>query len=554
MERNMRRLVMVLMFAAMFEQCHAADETKIGEGKGDESRPNVIFILADDLGYGDVKAFGEERCRIETPHFDRLAEEGVRFTDAHAVGSVCIPSRIGIMTGRYPWRFARPRTNGPWGFVNPQLPEGCFTLGTMLQESGYRTGYVGKWHLGTLMTTRDGANQNETNVDYEAPIQIGPPQFGFDDSFILPGSLDMYPYVFVRNNEWVGQVTAQKGWSAFNRVGPAAEDFEDTKVLDTFCDEAERFIAENAAGSREGNPFFLYLALTSPHTPLSVTPEFEGRSPIGLYGDFVMETDACVGRVLAALEEYGLDDDTLVIATSDHGAAPYAGRRREATAGQLIELEDEGHYSRGIYRGYKFSIYEGGLRIPLVARWPGVTPSGATCDDLVGLNDLSATVAEIVGYDLAANESPDSISFLPLLQEPSESSGRDSHITQSTRAMAIRSGDWKLALCPGSGCPGGWGNAPANETAWREVLEAYGKTPASRAELGQAPFVQLFNLDEDPGEAINLAAEHPEKVREMIAQFQSQVDAGRSRPGPEIPNDIPQTNRLWSGVPKFVWE
>ena len=228
------------------------------------ARPNIVYMMADDLGIGDVKCYGGDRCQIETPALDSLARDGMMFTDAHAAASVCVPPRMGIMTGRYAWRFQSPRESGPWGFLNPRIPTDHFTVGKMLQKLGYRTGYIGKWHLGTLMQTRDGKNQGLTNVDHDRPLRIGPGDYGFDYSFILPGSLDMYPYVFARNGRFVGNVTAQKGWSAFNRVGPAEEDFEDYKVLDTFAGEAEEFIARQATEAGSGDkPFFLYFALTA---------------------------------------------------------------------------------------------------------------------------------------------------------------------------------------------------------------------------------------------------------------------------------------------------
>ncbi len=273
----------------------------LGASRAYANNPNIVYVMADDLGIGDIACYGGDRCQTSTPAFDSLARDGMMFTDAHSVASVCVPSRIAIMTGRYAWRFAKPSRSGPWGFLNPQLPAGAFTLGTMLKRAGYRTGYVGKWHLGTLMHTNDGGNQGVDNVDYERPLKVGPNDFGFDYSFILPGSLDMYPYVFVRNGHFQGEVTAQKGWSAFNRVGPAAKHFEDYKVLDAFATEAEAFLDRNAELARNGKPFFLYVALTSPHTPTSPSPAFEGTSKLGLYGDFVEETDATLGRVLAAL-------------------------------------------------------------------------------------------------------------------------------------------------------------------------------------------------------------------------------------------------------------
>ncbi len=519
----------------------------------EQPKPNVVFILADDLGYGDVKCFGGDRCQIDTPYFDRLAREGMRFTDAHSIGSVCVPSRVGIMTGRYAWRFGGSGPGGPWGFLGTRLPVGQHTVATMLKSAGYRTGYVGKWHLGTLMQTNDGKNQGLTNVDYSKPLKIGPPQYGFDDSFILPGSLDMYPYAYVRNNRWVGDVTAQKGWSAFNRIGPAAEDFEDYEVLDTFCDEAERFVAQSADAPDGGQPFFLYLALTSPHTPLSPSADFEGKSRMGIYGDFVMETDHCVGRILAALEQNGVDKNTLVIATSDHGAAPYAGRNRKATDGQLKELEKEGHYASGIFRGYKFSAYEGGFRVPFVARWPDVVRAGATCDRLVGLHDLTATLADISGCELADDQAPDSISMLPLLRETKSAPPRRSMIFQATRGMAIRSGDWKLLFCPGAGCDDRWLISDGHETAWKKALAACGKKLRSRQELLQPAFVQLFNLANDPSETTDLAAQQVDRVREMHDLYYQQVNTGRSTPGPTLTNDR-DTIRAFPAVPPFVWE
>ena len=517
-----------------------------------EGKPNVVFILADDMGYGDVKSFGRERCQIATPHLDRLGSQGMRFTDAHANASVCVPTRVAVMTGRYPWRLGPPARGGPWGFLGARLKPGCFTLASMMKQAGYRTSYVGKWHLGTLMQTKDGKTQDIDNVDYTKPLKIGPPQYGFDDSFILPGSLDMYPYAFVRNNRWLGPVTARKGWSAFNRLGPAADSFKDTKVLDTFATEAERFIRTNAAGAKAGKPFFLYVALTAPHTPLSPSTAFDRKSRIGPYGDFVMETDHCVGRITAALRAAGLDNNTLVIATSDQGPAPYAGRKRQATFNQLKELEKDGHYSSGIYRGYKFAIYEGAFRVPYIVRWPGVVKPAGRCDRLVALHDLPATLAEIVGCKLKSDQAPDSISLLTLFRDPQAKPPRTSMILQSTRAMAIRSGNWKLALCPGSGCPGQWGNTPKLQDAWKKAIEAYGRKVKKHEDLLAAPFVQLFDLVKDPGETANLAAKHPDKVAELAALLKKQIADGRSTPGPRIKNDR-RNIKLFPAVPAFAW-
>ena len=500
--------------------------------------PNIVYVMADDLGIGDVACYGGHRCQTSTPAFDSLARDGMMFTDAHSVASVCVPSRIAIMTGRYAWRFKRPSENGPWGFLNPQLPDGTFTLATMLKRVGYRTGYVGKWHLGTLMRTKDGLNQGLENVDYDRPLEVGPNDYGFDYSFILPGSLDMYPYVFARNGHFQGRVTARKGWSAFNRVGPAAEDFEDYKVLDTFATEAEAFVERNAEQALDGKPFFLYVALTSPHTPTSPSPEFEGTSKLGLYGDFVEETDATLGRVLAALDKHGLAETTLVIATSDHGAAPYAGNIRKATPNLIRKLEPLGHYASGIYRGYKFTVYEGGLRVPFLVRWPGTVEPGSKCHGLVGLNDMAATLAELADIELEPDEAPDSISILPLLKSASLPSPRASLVMQSPLAFAIRHQQWKLALTPGSGARGLWGTLPVPEQAWGDALRTFGSQP-SISDLRKAPFVQLYDLDADVREEKNLAADRPEIAAQLAELLDKTIKDGRSTPGRALENDVP---------------
>ncbi len=498
--------------------------------------PNIVFILADDLGIGDVNCYGGDRCLIDTPNIDALAASGLRFTDAHVNASICGPTRRALMTGRYNWRFGRYVKGGPWGFVGPRPNTENFTLGKLLKRAGYHTGYVGKWHLGTIMTTTDGKNQGPENVDYSQPLLYGPKQFGFDESFILPGSLDMYPYAYARNHVWQGEVTAQKGWSAFNRVGPAAEDFEDHEVLETFYREAESYLDQRSAN----DPFFLFLSLTAPHTPTSPGEKWQGKSELGVYGDFVMEVDHAVERVMNALKAKGLDENTLILFASDHGPAPYSGNTLKATPGQIQRLEEVGHYPSGPYRGYKFSFYEGGLRVPFIAHWPGVIPKGTTCDSLVGLCDLMATFADLTDQELGGNEAPDSISFAPLLRDPNGKATRTNLVMESTMHFAIREGDWKLCLSPASGITAlsenGVGNDPLPEEAWRKALKRFGGKPTD-ADLLQTPFVQLYNLASDPGETNDLADAHPDRVVQLVALLQEQVKNGRSTPGPKLEND-----------------
>lgn len=336
-------------------------------------------------------------------------------------------------------------------------------------------------------------------------------------------------------------MTAQKGWSAFNRVGPAAEDFEDYKVLDTFAGEAESFIARNARNARDGTPFFLYVALTSPHTPTSPSPEFEGTSALGLYGDFVEETDATMGRVLEALEANGLAENTLVIATSDHGAAPYAGNVRKATPNLIRELEDLGHYSSGIYRGYKFTVFEGGLRVPFAVRWPGTIEPGSRCDRLVGLNDMAATIADVAGVALEPDEAPDSFSLLPLFRDPEAAAPDRALVMQSPLAYAVRHRQWKLALTPGSGSRGMWGTRPVPSEAWGAALDGFGSTPTEE-DLRTAPFVQLYDLETDVGETKDLAAIRTDVVEQLNGELNEIVRRGRSTRGTELENDVPSVD------------
>jgi arylsulfatase A len=510
-------------------------------------RPNIVFILADDLGYGDIKAFGGDKCNIDTPHFDRLCAEGMKFTNAHVTDSVCVPSRTSIMTGRYAFRFGKAEQGGPWGFTGLRFPPTQHTLGHMFQAGGYATGYVGKWHLGTRMTTRDGKVQGPKNTDFTKPIQIGTSDYGFEDCFFLPGSLDMFPYAYIRGKEWQGSVTAQKGWSAFNRVGPAAEDFVDTEVLSTFCNEAGSFIKARAGKDK---PFFLYVALTAPHTPTAPEAGFQGKSRIGIYGDFVMNTDACIGRIRDHLRAAGAEKNTVIMVSSDHGPGHYSGPKHKATANQMREMEKDGHYCTGPWRGYKFSAFEGGLRVPFVAVWPDMIKPGSKTGALIGLNDLMATWADIADIELSEKQAPDSVSFLTVLKDSAKSS-RDTLVTRGTRSDAFRNGDWKLIVGPGSGSSGSFYSEPKSEDAWKTAIAAFGRSPMNHKELENPIFVQLFNLKNDPGETTDLSVENLDRFKKMLADYQKIIRDGRSTPGPRLSND---RDVKAFRPPAFVWK
>jgi arylsulfatase A-like enzyme len=456
---------------------------------------------------------------------------------------------MAMMTGRYAWRYAVPdaATDGPWGYLTPRLEPGTPTLATVLQRAGYRSGYIGKWHLGTLMSTKDSKPQGPGNVDYQTPLRVGPGEYGFDFSFILPGSLDMYPYAFIRDGAWVGPVNATKAFSGFQRSGPAAADFEDHLVLDTLTKEAEAFLTEAGAAEKK-EPFFLYVGLTSPHSPISPSQAFRGKSSLGPYGDLVMETDACLGRILDALDRTGLAKGTIVVATSDHGPAAYAGNEPEAP-GQYKKLQAAGHFSNGEYRGFKFDIYEGAHRVPFLVRWPGKAPSGGVCPRVVGLVDLMATFAGAAKARMVDGEGADSVSFLTLLENPTAEAPRRNLVVTSDTAFSIRRGALKLILGPGCGASSQWGNEPGDDAAWQAAVAAFGHPP-TLSELGLPQFVQLYNLTKDPKETKNLAQDQPDDVSTLLEQIDTVVASGRTTPGDWLENDRPVN--YFEKIPPFV--
>jgi len=482
-------------------------------------RPNIVVVLCDDLGYGDVQANFPQGL-IRTPHMDRLAREGVRFTDAYSPSGLCTPTRYGLMTGRYAWRTRLQ--SGVVGGLSPRLiEEGRPTVASFLQARGYRTAVIGKWHLGLNWERLPGKAITELgvetpdqvwNVDYSRPFGGGPTTLGFDRFFGISASLDMVPYTYLENDRVVALPTEERTWPmhpgyVFDcRLGPAAPGFEVADVLPELTRQAERFIEDE---SRRGGPFFLYLPLPSPHTPLAPTAEWKGRSGLNLYADFVMQTDALVGDVLRALADHGIADQTLVIFTADNGCSPQAGTG---------DLEAKGHFASARLRGYKADIWEGGHRVPFIARWPGRVPAGRTSAQLICHTDLLATLAEMVGERLPEDTGEDSVSILPALLGRDRAPLREAVVHHSINgAFAIRQAEWKLAFSPGSG---GWGKP--------------GDTEARQSGL---PELQLYDLANDLAETRNLQAEKPEVVARLTALLDSYVNRGRSTPGASRQND-----------------
>ncbi len=475
-------------------------------------RPNIVFILADDQGFGDVSALNPE-SKIPTPNIDRIANEGMIFADGHSSSSVCTPTRYSVLTGRYHWR-THLQKGVLGGFSKPLISPGRLTVASLLKDQGYRTACIGKWHLGWDWPLKEGGTANDNgdfsggfkggwDVDYAGEIQNGPNDLGFDYFFGISASLDMPPYVFVRDRIPTEIATVEK---AFQRKGPAGKNFEAVDVLPRITEETVKFINENA---KTDEPFFVYFPLNAPHTPIVPTSEWEGKSGINKYGDFTMQVDWTVGQVLEALEDNDISDNTLVIFTTDNGCSP---------AANIGELEKAGHDQNYIYRGHKADIYEGGHRVPFVARWPAKVKPGSRTDHLVGQIDFLATAAEITGATIPENGGEDSVSFLSVLLGETTEPIRESIVSQSIGGQfAIRDGNWKLCLCPGSG---GWSNPRPG-----------------RVDLSIFPPIQLYNLADDPGEENNLQAEHPERVEKMKKMLRKIVDAGRSTPGSELEND-----------------
>ena len=514
-----RRTPLVLAAAALVLAIGSAREGVSDDSPG---APNIVLILADDLGYADVQCYGG---KIPTPHIDRLAAHGMRFTDAHTSSSVCSPTRYGLLTGRYNWRSKLKR--GVLGGLSPRLIEpGRMTVASLLQGQGYRTACFGKWHLGMDWAVKPGTEVSELNiepraqvfnVDYAQPIANGPNSVGFAEYFGIAASLDMVPYTFIENERVTALPTEDRDFLMMlgreqggkTRTGPAAPGFEAADVLPTLARKSCEFIDRCAADAQAGKPFFLYLPLASPHTPILPTVPWQGQSGMNPYADFVMQTDDAIGQVLATLDRRQLAANTLVFLTSDNGCSPQA---------KFEELEAFGHHPSGPLRGHKADIFEGGHRVPFVVRWPGHVAAGAESRQLVCLVDVLATVAEVLGVALPDEAGEDSISFLPALR--GVAGGRDHLVSHSINgSFAIRRGPWKLALCPDSG---GW-SAPR---------------PGNKQTAG-LPRVQLYNLADDLGEQHNLQDREPAQVRELTALLERLVAEGRSTPGRKQPNTGP---------------
>jgi len=463
--------------------------------------PNIIYVMCDDLGYGDIQCLAPETSKIPTPHADRLAAQGMVFTDAHSGSSVCTPTRYGLLTGRYSWR-TRLQKGVVTGFAPCLIDADRPTVATFLRDAGYDTAIIGKWHLDFQYLNP------ETDVAYKQKDHKTPPIGArIPDGPIHRGFDYFHGFHHARNMEAV---------------------IEDDHVIehDAVVNMLPRLTRKSVEyiDSRKGNPkpFFLYVPLGSPHTPIVPSPEWQGKSGLGSYGDFVMQTDNVLGEINTALSKNGLLNKTLLIFTSDNGCSK---------AADIKSLAKKGHMVSGKLRGSKADLWDGGHRLPFIVRWPGEVSPGTVCDQLICHTDLFASLADITQRPLPPAAAQDSVSFLPALQGNEIESTRNGVIHHSFSGhFAYRSGRWKLLLAKGSG---GWSSPKEGEMP---------KTAAK---------VQLYDMTADLGEQTNLHEQHPEVVQNLLAQLKTDVERGRSTSGPKATNDIEQIN-LWKTESKNV--
>lgn len=479
----MRKFKTTLLFALLVSSVFA------------QKKPNILYIICDDLGYGDVQVLNPEKGKILTPKIDALAKEGMTFTDAHSASAVCTPSRYAVLTGRYSWRSRLQHGVLSGGDeLEPLIAEDITTVPKMLKGAGYKTTAIGKWHLGFKFVDEEG---NPSKV-YEGRKVIGPPVGAIVPNGPLSRGFDSY----IGFHHSRVMKTVIKDDRVIDKMPPV-------KMLQFLGDHATEYIAKEADSEA---PFFMYLALNSPHSPVEPSKAWQGKSGMGAYADFVMETDDVVGRVLQALEDNGIADNTLVFFTSDNGCS--------APVSKAGKLEKEfGHYPSADFRGYKSDIWEGGHRIPFIVRWPEKIAADVENDKLICQTSLMATCAEITGIDLQDDEGVDSYSILPMLKNKKAKTDYKLVVHHSIQGkFSIRSKKWKLELTPGSG---GWSH-PNDKAALKKDL----------------PEIQLYNMLEDKEETTNVYKEQPKVVKKLTKELIEIVESGRTTCGDDQENDV----------------
>jgi arylsulfatase A len=536
---------LLLLGAACAASAFAASACAAGPDPGSPTpeRPNIVLINADDLGYGDLGCYGATLLR--TPNLDRLAREGRRFTDAHSASAVCSPSRYGLLTGRYPLR------RNLWGPVGADgtlvIGTGRTTLASLLSECGYATACIGKWHLGMGAPV---ASPGE--IIWNGTLDPGPLELGFDHFYGIPTVNSGPPFVLVEDHHVVGldpsdpfvrgKRSVTQEWPAkggYNRLGGAEQAhraYRDTELATVFVERSVRWLTRTHAADPK-RPFFLYLATTNIHHPFTPAERFLGTSDCGRYGDFVHELDWVVGEVLGALDDLGVADETLVLFTSDNGAMLNHGGQDAWTAG---------HRPNGELLGFKFGAWEGGHRVPLIARWPGRVPAGTVSDQLISQVDLLATFAALLDRADVLPEDVDSLDALPALVGTGDA-GRAPrrHLVVSPNSPAhllVRRDQWVYIPAQGEG--GFTGRQPGDHTFGGPAALPFAGRRNSDVVDGKlaadAPPAQLYDLDRDPAQTTNVVADHPGVVAELdelLERYRDQVG-----PDPRLGWIVPQWN------------
>lgn len=476
-------------------------------------KPNIVYILADDLGYGDVQCYNAQG-KIPTPNIDRIATEGMKFTDAHTNSGICTPTRYGIMTGRYAWRTPLKKAVIK-GMAKPLIKSDRATVAGYLKTQGYQTACIGKWHLGLDWNYKNKALKAGAAEDLFNPFKAGPVDRGFDYFFGMSASFNLAPHLYIENRMVLGdveKVTKKEELRARNINGSGgwvAKGFQQDQVLSTFTHKTCEWIEQNA-----DQPFFAYMPLNAPHYPLIPRPEFRGKSEIGLHGDFMMEIDWAVGEVLNTLDRLKLTENTIVIFTSDNGISEKV---------HVEDMQAKGHYPSGIYRGMKGNIWEGAHRVPFIVRWPETVRPGTSCDQAICSTDLMATCADLLGSPLVDDAGVDSVSFLSALRGQPISGNQ-------TRMIVHHSGT---------------GYFGARKGKWKLVLDESGKRPSrfnpkDQPVINHNPNRMLFDMEQDAIESTNVGAQHPEVVESMMVELGGMIYNGRSTPGPNQATDLPK--------------
>jgi len=483
------------------------------------TKPNIIILYADDLGMGDLGSFNVnsgKKPKIPTPNLDQLAAQGLSFTDAHSSSGICSPSRYALLTGRYHWRkfHGIVKAFGPSAFDEERL-----TLPEMLQQKGYTTATIGKWHLGwdwdaIRKVGRPKNGLEPQDFDWSKPIPDGPLAHGFDYYF-GDTVINFPPYVWIENDKVMqvpdtmvdGTLWKNKEGKMKYRKGPMITGWDPYENIPTTTQKGIAYIKEKAKGDK---PFFLYFAYPSPHAPIIPNDEFDNTSKAGPYGDLVVETDDSIGKLLTAIKEAGIEDNTLVIFSSDNGPEHYA----------YLRDEKFDHWSSGPFRGVKRDIYEGGHRVPMIVRWPQKVPANSKTDELVSQIDVMATLASVVGFELPNDAAEDSYNLLPLWTEKSKNSTRDSLVHNTFKgAYAIRSGDWSLIA-----------HKSGNQNRRMERFN-YGVWQKKHGYQSDDNVKgQLFDMKNDSGQRKNLIEQNPKKTKELTQLLQQIRNQGYSAP------------------------